>query len=41
MKSALTEGLSDFDNRVTERHIALYSEWAKAGAGILATRENG
>lgn len=34
-KAAMTEGLSDFHGRPTERHVRLYSAWAKGGAGLL------
>jgi len=35
LKSACTEGLADYDNRVTERHLNLYRAFAQGGVGIL------
>ncbi len=36
-KSALTEGLSDGDNRATTAHQILYRKWSEGGAGIIVT----
>lgn len=37
LKSAMTEGLADSQDRPTERHVALYERWAQGGAGVLLT----
>lgn len=34
-KAAMTEGLADPWGRATDRHVTLYSRWAKSGAGLL------
>ena len=34
-KAAMTEGLADSNNFVTQRHVNLYKKWASGGAGIL------
>ncbi len=36
-KAAMTEGLADSMNRVTERHFTLYRRWAKNGFGLMLT----
>lgn len=36
-KAAMTEGLADSMNRVTERHYRLYERWAKNGFGLMLT----
>ena len=36
-KAALTEGLSDGYNRVTEAHQRLYRRWSEGGAGLVIT----
>ena len=36
-KAAMTEGLADAQNRVTERHYTLYRRWAKNGFGLMLT----
>ncbi len=36
-KAAMTEGLADPLNRATERHVKLYSRWAKGGVGLILT----
>ncbi len=36
-KAAMTEGLADTRNRATDRHVKLYSRWAKGGMGLLLT----
>ena len=36
-KAAMTEGLADPMNRVTERHYRLYRRWAKNGFGLMLT----
>jgi len=36
-KSAMTEQLSDADNRPTEAHVRLYRRWAEGGTGLLIT----
>lgn len=36
-KAAMTEGLADPMNRVTERHHTLYRRWAKNGFGLMLT----
>lgn len=33
-KAAMTEGLADPDNRVTDRHLRLYETWADSGVGL-------
>ena len=37
VKAAMTEGLADPRNRVTEEHLTLYRRWAEGGAGGLIT----
>jgi len=36
-KSAMTEGLADYDDRATERHATLYRRWSEGGTGTLVT----
>jgi len=36
-KSAMSEGLATWDNRVTPQLVTLYSRWARSGAGVLVT----
>ncbi len=36
-KAAMTEGLADADNRVTDRHFRLYERWARNGFGLMLT----
>jgi 2,4-dienoyl-CoA reductase-like NADH-dependent reductase (Old Yellow Enzyme family) len=36
-KAAMTEGLADANDRVTERHETLYRRWSEGGAGLLIT----
>lgn len=36
-KAAMTEGLSDDQNRATQKHATLYERWAHGGSGILLT----
>ena len=37
LKSAMTEGLADADDRATERHAILYRRWSEGGTGTLIT----
>ena len=37
VKAAMTENLSDEEQRATARHVALYSRWAKGNVGLLIT----
>lgn len=37
MKSAMSEALGSWDNRMTEQLVRLYDRWAKGGAGLLVT----
>ena len=37
VKAAMTEGLADARNRVTEGHLTLYRRWAEGRAGGLIT----
>jgi 2,4-dienoyl-CoA reductase-like NADH-dependent reductase (Old Yellow Enzyme family) len=37
VKAAMTEGLADARNHVTQRHITLYQRWADGGAGTQIT----
>lgn len=37
MKSAMSEGLGTYDNRMTEQLIRLYDRWAQGGAGLVVT----
>jgi 2,4-dienoyl-CoA reductase-like NADH-dependent reductase (Old Yellow Enzyme family) len=36
-KAAMTEGLADAQNRVTEQHYTLYRRWARNGLGLMLT----
>lgn len=36
-KAAMTEGVADGHNRVTDAHLRLYERWAAGGAGLLIT----
>jgi len=36
-KSAMTEGVADPQQRPTERHVTLYRQWSRGGAGLLIT----
>ncbi len=36
-KAAMTEGLGDPLNRATDKHVRLYSRWARGGLGLLLT----
>lgn len=36
-KAAMTEGLADSMNRVTDRHLTLYRRWARGGSGLMLT----
>lgn len=36
-KSAMSEGLGTWDNRMTQQLVRLYDRWAKGGAGLLVT----
>ncbi|MDP3295424.1 MAG: hypothetical protein Q8M37_11910 [Nevskia sp.] len=36
-KAAMTEGLADPLNRVSERHVRLYERWAGNGFGLMLT----
>jgi 2,4-dienoyl-CoA reductase-like NADH-dependent reductase (Old Yellow Enzyme family) len=37
VKAAMTEGLADSRNRVTEAHVTLYRRWAEGGLGGIIT----
>lgn len=37
VKAAMTEGLADARNRVTEAHVTLYRRWAEGGLGGMIT----
>ena len=37
VKAAMTEGLADPRNRVTESHLTLYRRWAEGGIGGMIT----
>lgn len=37
IKAAMTEGLSDGDNRATDKHVTLYERWARGGVGTQIT----
>ncbi len=37
LKSAMTEGLADDNDRATGRHVRLYRRWSEGGAGLLIT----
>ncbi|MFT3924916.1 MAG: NADH:flavin oxidoreductase/NADH oxidase family protein [Myxococcales bacterium] len=37
LKSAMSEGLATFDNRVTPELITLYGRWAEGGVGLCVT----
>ena len=36
-KAAMTEGLADALNRATDKHVRLYSRWARGGLGLMLT----
>ncbi len=37
LKSAMTEGMADYNDQATQRHATLYQRWAEGDAGLLIT----